>query len=177
MRPSIEELKAARTGIGAAIRALHSDVLREAVPERISELLWQIDQLFQVGEASSRCDSACRQLTPQDPGASTVAAALLGAPKEPMASVANRRTALPPEANGCDMLKMRKFNADAAAHLARFVAASIDLRSGTVNRVEATREALAESRMLISSLNAVLDATPTGWPPKGWLCPPGNAVL
>jgi Anti-sigma factor NepR len=36
--------KAVRTGIGAALRALHSDVLREEVPDMIAELLTQIDQ-------------------------------------------------------------------------------------------------------------------------------------
>jgi Anti-sigma factor NepR len=38
------DLKAVRTGIGAALRTLHSDVLREAVPDRIAELLRQLDQ-------------------------------------------------------------------------------------------------------------------------------------
>ena len=38
------DLKAVRTGIGAALRTLHSDVLREAVPDRITELLRQLDQ-------------------------------------------------------------------------------------------------------------------------------------
>jgi hypothetical protein len=37
------DLKAARTGIGAALRTLHSDALRE-VPERMAELLRQLDQ-------------------------------------------------------------------------------------------------------------------------------------
>ena len=32
-----------RTGIGAELRALHSDVLRE-VPDRMAELLKQLDQ-------------------------------------------------------------------------------------------------------------------------------------
>jgi Anti-sigma factor NepR len=38
------DLTAVRTGIGAALRTLHSDVLREAVPDRIAELLRQLDQ-------------------------------------------------------------------------------------------------------------------------------------
>jgi Anti-sigma factor NepR len=37
------DLKAVRTTIGAALRTLHSDVLREEVPERIAELLRQLD--------------------------------------------------------------------------------------------------------------------------------------
>ena len=38
------DLKAVRTGIGAALRTLHSDVLREEVPDRIAELLKRLDQ-------------------------------------------------------------------------------------------------------------------------------------
>ena len=38
------DFKAVRTGIGAALRTFHSDVLREAVPERIAELLRQLDR-------------------------------------------------------------------------------------------------------------------------------------
>jgi Anti-sigma factor NepR len=37
-------LKAVRTGIGLALRTLHSEVLREEVPERMAELLTQFDQ-------------------------------------------------------------------------------------------------------------------------------------
>jgi len=38
------DLKAVRTGIGAALRTFHSDVLREEIPDRIGELLRQLDQ-------------------------------------------------------------------------------------------------------------------------------------
>jgi hypothetical protein len=38
------DLKAVRTGIGAALRTLHSDVLREEVPDRIAVFLRQLDQ-------------------------------------------------------------------------------------------------------------------------------------
>jgi len=38
------DLKAVSTGIGAALRTLHSDVLREEVPDRIAALLRQIEQ-------------------------------------------------------------------------------------------------------------------------------------
>jgi hypothetical protein len=38
------ELRAVRRGIGAALRTLHSDVLREEIPDRIAELLSQLDQ-------------------------------------------------------------------------------------------------------------------------------------
>jgi len=44
-RPDAElDLDAVRTGIGAAIRTIHSAVLREEVPDRIAELLRQLDQ-------------------------------------------------------------------------------------------------------------------------------------
>src|SRR5260370_25735279 len=42
--PAPTDLKAVRTGIGQALRTLHSDVLREEVPDRIAELLRQLDQ-------------------------------------------------------------------------------------------------------------------------------------
>jgi Anti-sigma factor NepR len=38
------DLKVVRTGIGAALRTLHSDVLRDEVPDRVAELLRQLDQ-------------------------------------------------------------------------------------------------------------------------------------
>jgi hypothetical protein len=38
------DLKAVRTGIGAALRTLHSDVLRDEVPDRVAESLRQLDQ-------------------------------------------------------------------------------------------------------------------------------------
>jgi Anti-sigma factor NepR len=38
------DLRAMRTGIGAELRTLYSDVLREKIPDRIAELLWQLDQ-------------------------------------------------------------------------------------------------------------------------------------
>jgi hypothetical protein len=37
-------LKAVRTGIGAALRTLHSDMLREDVPDRMAHLLSQLDR-------------------------------------------------------------------------------------------------------------------------------------
>jgi hypothetical protein len=90
-----------------------------------------------------------------------------------MGSVAERRSAFPPETNGYDMVKIRQFNADAAAHLSRFVAAAVDLRDGTRNRVAETREVVAQSRALLRELSDVLanDAVRTGWPTKGGLWP------
>ena len=38
------DLRAMRRGIGAELRTLYSDVLREKIPDRIAELLWQLDQ-------------------------------------------------------------------------------------------------------------------------------------
>jgi Anti-sigma factor NepR len=38
------DLRAVRTGIGAALRTLYSDVLREEIPDRMAELLLQLDQ-------------------------------------------------------------------------------------------------------------------------------------
>ena len=46
------DLEAVRTGIGAAIRTIHSDVLREEVPDRIAELLRQLAQQEDAGRAS-----------------------------------------------------------------------------------------------------------------------------
>src|SRR5262249_19011483 len=49
-------LKAVRSGIGQAIRTLHSDVLREEVPDRIAELLLQLDQQLRQLDQKD-CDS------------------------------------------------------------------------------------------------------------------------
>ena len=38
------DLGAVRAGIGTALRMAHADVLREEVPNRIAELLKQLDQ-------------------------------------------------------------------------------------------------------------------------------------
>jgi len=45
------DLEAVCTGIGAAIRTMHSDLLREEVPDRIAELLRRLDQQEGVGSA------------------------------------------------------------------------------------------------------------------------------
>jgi Anti-sigma factor NepR len=42
--PGPTDLKAVRTGIGQALRTLYSDVVQEEVPDRIAELLRQLDQ-------------------------------------------------------------------------------------------------------------------------------------
>jgi hypothetical protein len=38
------DLRAVRTGIGAALRVLYSDILREKLADRIGELVQQLDQ-------------------------------------------------------------------------------------------------------------------------------------
>jgi hypothetical protein len=44
-----------RAGIGSALRLLHSDVLREPLPERIAELLRQLDeQLRQLDQDTDK---------------------------------------------------------------------------------------------------------------------------
>jgi Anti-sigma factor NepR len=45
------DLRAVRRGVGEAVRTLYSDVLREEIPNRITELLRQLDrQLRQLGQ-------------------------------------------------------------------------------------------------------------------------------
>jgi Anti-sigma factor NepR len=49
-RPRVEaDLKAMRDGIGAAMRTIHSDVLREEIPDRMAALLRQLDAPKDVG--------------------------------------------------------------------------------------------------------------------------------
>jgi hypothetical protein len=43
-----------RTGIGRALRTLYSDVLSEAIPERMAELLKQIDQPAKDGQDADK---------------------------------------------------------------------------------------------------------------------------
>jgi hypothetical protein len=44
-----------RTGIGSALRSLHSDMLREPLPDRIAELLRQLDeQLRQLDQDANK---------------------------------------------------------------------------------------------------------------------------
>ena len=42
--PAPADLRAVRTAIGAELRRLYSDVLREEIPDRMVELLRQLDQ-------------------------------------------------------------------------------------------------------------------------------------
>jgi Anti-sigma factor NepR len=68
------DLKAVRTGLGAALRTLHSNVLREEVPDRMGELLRQLDQ--QKGHRQSVA-SVSRAVAHSEIGRPVVA---LGAP-------------------------------------------------------------------------------------------------
>ena len=42
------DVKAVSTGIGKELRKLYSDVLREEIPERMAELIKQLDQLMEA---------------------------------------------------------------------------------------------------------------------------------
>ena len=55
--PGPTDLKAVRTGIGQALRTLYSDALREEVPDKIAELLRQLDQHLKQLDQKDR-DSA-----------------------------------------------------------------------------------------------------------------------
>jgi Anti-sigma factor NepR len=53
--PAPTDLKAVRMAIGQALRTLHSNVLREEVPDKIAELLRQLDQ--QLGQPDQQKDA------------------------------------------------------------------------------------------------------------------------
>jgi len=42
--PTPADLKAVLSGTGAGVRMLHSDVLKEDIPDRMAELLRQLDE-------------------------------------------------------------------------------------------------------------------------------------
>ncbi len=48
------DFEAVRTAIGTALRSLHSDVLREPLPDRIAELLRQLDQPPESGQDADK---------------------------------------------------------------------------------------------------------------------------
>jgi hypothetical protein len=48
------DFEAVRTAIGMALRPLHSEVLHEPLPDRIAELLRQLDQ--QIGQLDQDAD-------------------------------------------------------------------------------------------------------------------------
>jgi hypothetical protein len=47
------ELNALRTGIGAQLRKLYSDVLREEIPDKVAE---QVDQLMEASPGNQEAD-------------------------------------------------------------------------------------------------------------------------
>jgi len=63
------------------------------------------------------------------------------------------------------MQKIREFNADAFACAAQYVSRTLCLRHGTERRALATLEAVAQSRALIASTDALfaLSAMRPGW--------------
>jgi hypothetical protein len=50
------DLKAVRTAISAELRKLYSDVLREEIPEKMAELLKQLDQLMEGSPRGQNAD-------------------------------------------------------------------------------------------------------------------------
>jgi aminoglycoside phosphotransferase len=46
------DLKAVLTAIGAELRTLHSDVLSEPIPDRMAELLKQLDQPMESNQGT-----------------------------------------------------------------------------------------------------------------------------
>jgi Anti-sigma factor NepR len=57
MAHDLADLKAVRTGIGAELRTLHSGVLREEIPDKIAELLRQLDQQLRQPDRQKDADS------------------------------------------------------------------------------------------------------------------------
>ena len=56
-RPSARSpFDSVRAGIGSALRSLHSDVLREPLPDRIAELLRQLDE--QISQLDQDADKS-----------------------------------------------------------------------------------------------------------------------
>jgi len=52
------DFEAVRTSIGTALRSLHSNVLNEPLPDRIAELLRQLDQQLRQFDQQKDADSA-----------------------------------------------------------------------------------------------------------------------
>jgi hypothetical protein len=46
---ALANLRVVRTAIGGELRRLYSDVLREEIPDRMAELIRQLDQLKEAG--------------------------------------------------------------------------------------------------------------------------------
>jgi hypothetical protein len=52
----LADLNAVRAGIGAELRRLHSDVLREEIPERMAGLIKQLDQQMKANPRGQDAD-------------------------------------------------------------------------------------------------------------------------
>jgi hypothetical protein len=50
------DLRAIRAAIGAELRRLHSDLLREEIPDRMAELIRQLDPLKEAGPRDQDTD-------------------------------------------------------------------------------------------------------------------------
>ena len=51
-----DDRNAVRTGIGAELRKLHSDSLREEIPDRMAELIEQLDQQLEASHRGQDAD-------------------------------------------------------------------------------------------------------------------------
>jgi Anti-sigma factor NepR len=51
-------LNAVRTVIGAELRKIHSDVLREEIPDRMAELIKQLNQQMEASPRGQNADSS-----------------------------------------------------------------------------------------------------------------------
>jgi hypothetical protein len=92
-------------------------------------------------------------------------------------SVAERLVVLPPATGKRDM-PHQAFNVDAIIVLVEYESRALRLRQGTADRVVATREIVAHSRVLIAELDALLgmDAFRMGWPWPPLRDPPASPV-
>jgi hypothetical protein len=50
------DVNAVRSGIGTELRKLHSEVLREEIPDRMAALIKQLDQLMEAGHRGRDTD-------------------------------------------------------------------------------------------------------------------------
>jgi hypothetical protein len=85
--------------------------------------------------------------------------------------VAERPVVLPPEFAGCVMLKIRAYNAAAAINVADYAERALRLRRGTIDRMTATRAAVAHSRVLMASIDTLVAELTSELTRKGWLWP------
>jgi hypothetical protein len=75
------------------------------------------------------------------------------------------------------MLKIRAYNAAAAIGLADYAERALRLRRGTTDRITATREAVAHSRVLVTNIDILIAELTSELTRKGWLWPAYRAPL